>query len=158
MTVFSLRAKSLLKGAITLIFLFLAACSQDSVVIFKDYDEITEKGFFEKGWIPVFLPKDSTDIELSYNLDTNEHVIRLTVPQETQTAAFGPVFRMGCKKGTDAFSEISKSSLKKIDRHDLQEEVASCSASVWSIENSWYLARLVNDVYLWPHSQLIDSR
>lgn len=158
MTVFSLRAKSLPKGEIILIFLFLAACSQDSVDVFKNYDEITKKGFFEKGWIPVFLPKDSTDIELSYNLDTNEHVIRLTIPQKTQTTAVGLVSRMGCKKSTDAFLKISKSSLKKIDRHDLQEEVASCSASVWSIENSWYLARLVNDVYLWPHSQLIDSR
>ena len=38
---------------------------------FATYEELQQSGYFEKGWLPPFLPKSSTNIIETHNLDTN---------------------------------------------------------------------------------------
>ena len=38
---------------------------------YKDYEEAKKSGIMDKGWIPTFIPKSSTDIFEQHNIDVN---------------------------------------------------------------------------------------
>ena len=38
---------------------------------FATYEDLRQSGYFEKGWLPPFLPKSSRNIIETHNLDTN---------------------------------------------------------------------------------------
>jgi len=38
---------------------------------FSDYEEMQSSGIFERGWVPEYLPKSSTNISEHHNIDTN---------------------------------------------------------------------------------------
>jgi hypothetical protein len=38
---------------------------------FKNYEEAKASGLMERGWIPTFIPKSSTEINEQHSLDTN---------------------------------------------------------------------------------------
>ena len=38
---------------------------------FKNYDEAKASGLMERGWIPTYIPKSSTEIRETHNIDTN---------------------------------------------------------------------------------------
>jgi hypothetical protein len=43
---------------------------------FENYDEAKASGLMERGWIPTFIPKSSTEIREIHNIDTNR--VRMT--------------------------------------------------------------------------------
>lgn len=51
---------------------FLAACSETVVERYGTLEEARKAGEIERGWLPTFLPESSTDLVISYDLDTNE--------------------------------------------------------------------------------------
>ncbi|MCA9441099.1 MAG: hypothetical protein KC964_09860 [Candidatus Omnitrophica bacterium] len=58
---------------IPLLFPFLlASCSETIEEEFKDHQEVQEKSYFDRGWIPRNLPESARSIFERYDLDTND--------------------------------------------------------------------------------------
>lgn len=58
-----------------LLCLVCAACSEPDIneVVLRNLDDAKAKGFLhEGGWLPAYLPSDSSRIRLRYDVDTNE--------------------------------------------------------------------------------------
>lgn len=78
-----LRAKisiGFIIGAMFLTVLFLKAIDENNSVKLRNYSSAKE--FIEKGWIPKDISKNSKDIFLVYNIDTNIVNLKYLIPTE----------------------------------------------------------------------------
>lgn len=99
----------------------LTACSEVRNEEFEDYNQAL--ALVEKGWIPAWMPTTSTDISVSYGIDTNEFYVRFSpntgqewVPSHcTKTANRPPESRI-------ALSENSATASGKLDYYECEEK------------------------------------
>jgi hypothetical protein len=56
---------------LSLVFMFLAGCSDVVTSHYKTYEEAAKDQLFGRGWLPDFIPSSSTNITTSNNLDLN---------------------------------------------------------------------------------------
>lgn len=60
------------RGALVLLVLVIAACSDIYLGVYATLDEAKREGAVERGWVPAGLPSGTTDIREGHDLDTNE--------------------------------------------------------------------------------------
>jgi hypothetical protein len=58
----------------TFILLLLAGCSDVVTNKYETYDDALSNNLFQRGWLPEIIPKSSTNITTSNNLDLNTSV------------------------------------------------------------------------------------
>ena len=96
--------------------LFVTACNESIENKFSNYDEILKHSYILKGWVPEFIPKDCSEIQVVNNLDNNHFY------------------------GTFSFrniSFISDSSLSQISLKEIHEQLATINNPdypTWFIE------------------------
>ena len=104
-----------MRSVIALAMLLIPACGcRDQ--LFRQYPTTSDAiaaGEAERGWLPVWLPDEATDIHLQSDLDTNRSWLRFELPPER--------------------AEKLKSSLRRVSQNDVKYVGWSrpCSASSW---------------------------
>lgn len=63
-----------------LVLIFAAACGECRTAEYATFEEVLADNAMERGWIPPFLPRSASEIELQNDLDTNEFGIRFRLP------------------------------------------------------------------------------
>ncbi len=79
-----LKASFLTLGGLLLILVFLLAWRdyvENPKSYFSSYDEAKKSGLMDKGWIPIFIPKTSSEIHEQHSLDTNNVFISFKYDQ-----------------------------------------------------------------------------
>jgi hypothetical protein len=49
----------------------LAGCGDSRSASYATYQELSDAGMIERGWVPPQIPRDALDIRLNWNLDSN---------------------------------------------------------------------------------------
>jgi hypothetical protein len=59
----------------------LQACAwlERSYIVFADVEQARAQGVFEKGWLPVWLPNQATEIHVYHDLDSNAQAITFSI-------------------------------------------------------------------------------
>ncbi len=72
----------------------LIACSGDvRDAAFTTYQEALASGAMEQGWVPVWVPREATEIREVHNIDTNESALSFVLPPGNQWTPPAPCQR-----------------------------------------------------------------
>ena len=82
MRLFMFRAAQIV--GLSLLIAVQVACSDRYTRHFESVDDVRREGVIERGWVPSWLPQTSSNITLTYDLDTNDVWITFVLAQDSQ--------------------------------------------------------------------------